>query len=120
MREMADEKETSSFAKEGDDPVISEGKFFAIVGYIFILCLVPLILKKDNKFALFHGKQGLVLFIFEFAGGILKWVPAVGDVVAVLAFVVCGILSLVGILKVLMNEYWEMPIVHDISEKITI
>ena len=102
------------------DPEIQDGKFFAAIGYVSILCLVPLLLKKTNKFAMFHGKQGLVLFIFEVASGILKVVPAVGDVVFTLAFVVCGILSVVGILKALMDEYWEMPGIYDISQKITL
>lgn len=114
------QEERPDASPEGDETQISEGKFFAAVGYVSILCLVPLVLKKKNSFALFHGKQGLVLFILEFAAGILKVVPAVGDVVFTLAFVVCGILSLVGILKVLMNEYWEMPLIYDIAHKITL
>lgn len=114
------EENNSQGSREVQEQQISEGKFFALVGYISVLCLVPLILKKDNKFALFHGRQGLVLFILEFAAGILKWVPAVGDVVFTLAFVVCGILSVVGILKVLTNEYWEMPLISDIASKITL
>ena len=118
---MKDETPAEVVDKPKDaESEISDGRFFAAVGYISILCLVPLILKKDNKFALFHGKQALVLFILEFGAGILKIVPAVGDVVLPLAFVVCGILSLVGILKVLMNEYWEMPLVYDIAQKISI
>ncbi|HNV86642.1 MAG TPA: hypothetical protein PKL97_06725 [Candidatus Omnitrophota bacterium] len=102
------------------DPEINEGKFFAVVGYVSILCFVPLLLKKENKFALFHGKQGLVLFVLEVAAGILRGVPAVGDVVFALASVICGILSLVGILKALMNEYWEMPLVYEVSQKISL
>lgn len=116
------EEPNATVSKEPPDSQaeIQEGRFFALVGYISVLCLVPLLLKRNNKFALFHGKQGLVLFILEFGAGILKAVPAVGDVVFTLAFVVCGILSLVGILKVLMNEYWEMPLIYDIAQKISI
>ena len=99
---------------------VENGKFFAAIGYVSILFIVPLVLKRDNKFAVFHGKQGLVLFILEVAASILKVIPAVGDVIAMLAFVVCGILSLLGIVKVLMNEYWEMPVVSDIASKINL
>ena len=102
------------------DPVIQDGKFFAAIGYINILCLVPLLLKKDNKFAQFHGKQGLILFILEVAASILKAVPALGDLVFTIAFVVLGILSLVGIVKVLMGEYWEMPVIYEISHRISL
>ena len=53
------------------DPEVQDGQFFAAVGYLSFLCFVPLALKKGNKFAQFHGKQALVLFILELAAGIL-------------------------------------------------
>ena len=109
------DKETPS-----QSPEIQDGKFFAAVGYISILCFVPLFLKKNNKFAQFHGKQALVLFILELAASILKVIPALGDLVFTVAFVVLGILSLVGIIKVLMGEYWEMPVVYEISDRISL
>lgn len=106
--------------ESGFDPEIQEGRFFAAVGYLSVLCFAPLLLKKGNRFAQFHGKQALVLFILEVAASILKAVPALGDIVFTLAFVVLGILSLVGVVKVLMGEYWEMPVVHEIASKISL
>ena len=102
------------------DPVIAEGKFFAAVGYLSILCFVPLFLKRDNKFAQFHGRQGLILFILEVAASMLVVVPIVGEVVFRLAWVVFGIFSLAGIVKVLTNQYWEMPVIYPISSKVTL
>lgn len=116
---MAEEK-FGSHSDSSLDPEVQEGKFFAAVGYISILCFVPLILKKGNRFAQFHGKQGLVLFILEAAASILKAVPALGEIVFTLAFVVLGILSLVGIVKVLMGEYWEMPVIQEVAGKISL
>lgn len=97
----------------------NDGKFFAVVGYLSILCFVPLFLKRDNRFAQFHGRQGLVLFILEVAASMLKVVPVLGDVIFTLASVVFGIFSLVAIVKVLMNQYWEMPVIFPIASKIT-
>ncbi len=102
------------------DPELQDAKFFAAIGYLNVLCFVPLLLKKGNKFAEFHGKQGLVLFILEVAASILKAVPALGDLVFTIAFVVFGILSLIGIMKVLMNEYWEMPVIYEISTRVSL
>ena len=101
------------------DPEVRDAQFFAAIGYLSFLCFVPLALKKDNKFALFHGKQALVLFILELAAAILKVVPALGDLVFTLSFVVFGILSLIGAVKVLMGERWEIPVIHEIAERIT-
>ena len=103
-----------------EDPEIQDAKFFAAIGYINILCFVPLFLKKGNKFAEFHGKQALVLFILEVAASILKAVPALGELVFTVSFVVFGLLSLIGIVKVLMGEYWEMPVVYEISNRISL
>lgn len=105
---------------ETTDPVIRDGKFFAIIGYFSVLCFVPLFLKKDNKFAQFHGRQALILFILEVAASIMKVLPILGDVIFMLAWMVFGIFSLVAIIKVLMNEYWEMPIIYQVASKITL
>ncbi len=102
------------------DPEIQDAKFFAAIGYLNILCFVPLLLKKNNKFAQFHGKQALVLFILEVAASILKVVPALGDLVFTASFVVFGIFSVIGVIKVLMGEYWEMPVIYEISNQITL
>ena len=114
------ENSSGSQPQNSQDPQIQDAKFFAAVGYLNILCFVPLLLKKENKFAQFHGKQALVLFILEVAAGIVKIVPMIGDLVFTVAFVVFGIFSLVGIIKVLMNEYWEMPIIYEISNRISL
>ena len=102
------------------DPEIEDGKFFAAIGYLNVLCFVPIILKKGNRFAQFHGKQALVLFILEVAACILKVIPILGDLMFTIAFVVFSILSLVGIVKVLMGEYWEMPVIYEFSNRITL
>ncbi len=101
-----------------EEKEIQEGKLFALLSYIGILCLVPLLFKKDNKFALFHGKQGLVVFLGEVAAGVVNIIPILGQIICVLAMLILGILSLVGIIKVLMGEYWKIPVVADIAEKI--
>jgi fumarate reductase subunit D len=102
------------------DPEIQDAKFFAAIGYLMFLCFVPLVIKKENSFAQFHGKQALVIFILELAACILKVVPALGDLIFTVAFVVFGIFSLWGIVKVLQGERWEMPVVYDISNRITL
>jgi len=103
-----------------EDKEVQEGKIFAVIGYIGILCLMPLLLKKENKFALFHGKQGLVLFLGEIAIGIISIIPFLGWFIGFLGILICGILSLVGVIQALMGNYWRMPVVADIADKINI
>ena len=109
-----------AMVEEKEDKEITEGKIFALLSYLGILCLVPLLFKKENKFALFHGKQGLVIFLGEVAAGMVNIIPILGQILCVLGMVLFGILSLLGILKSLMGEYWKIPVISDIAEKIKI
>lgn len=63
--EVVEKKESSPEEKEDDK---NEGvNALAVISYLGILCLVPLLTKKDDKFTQFHAKQGLALLIAEFA-----------------------------------------------------
>lgn len=53
---------------------ISDNKVFALLSYIGILVLVPLIAAPKSKFARFHANQGLVLLIGEVAYGTVRGV----------------------------------------------
>ncbi len=103
-----------------EDKEVQDGKIFALIAYLNILCLIPLIFKKENKFALFHGKQGLVLFLAEITLGIIGIIPFLGWMVGYLGFLLFGILSLIGIVQALMGNYWRMPVIANIADKFNI
>ena len=105
--------------KKIEEEEILEGKAYAILSYLWILCLVPLILKKDNRFVLFHAKQGLVLFIAELAVGFIGVIPFIGWTILFFGTFLFGALSLVGIVQALLGNFWKMPVVGDIAEKIS-
>lgn len=65
---MANNKKTNH---SGSD--IEEHKMVAAIGYIGILCFIPLLLKKESDFAQFHGKQGLAIFIAEVIATVLSF-----------------------------------------------
>ena len=101
----------------GDD-TISEGKIYAILAYLSILCIIPLILKKDNPFVLQHGKHGLVLFLAEVAVFILHIILGVWFLK--LGMFVLGVLSFVGIIFVLQEKEVRLPVVSDWADKISL
>lgn len=103
-----------------EDKEVKEGKIYGVIAYLWILCLIPLLLKKENKFALFHGKQGLVLFIFEIALWVISVIPIIGWAVGFLGTILCAIMSLAGIIQALMGNYWKMPLLGDYAEKISL
>ncbi len=112
-------QEAKKEAKQ-EDKEIKEGRLFAMLGYLSILCLVPLLLKKDNEFALYHGKQGLVLFIWLVAASIIAPIPLLGWGIWIISAVLIVALSAIGIIQVLMGKYWKMPYISNIASKISI
>ncbi|OGL66914.1 hypothetical protein A2856_00200 [Candidatus Uhrbacteria bacterium RIFCSPHIGHO2_01_FULL_63_20] len=95
-----------------------ENRLIAAVGYLGILCLVPLLLKKESAFAQHHGKQGLVLLIawlVLWAGNI---VPILGQIVWMLGSVVVIILAIMGIVNALNGKTWEMPVLGQFAKNI--
>lgn len=99
------------------DQKVIEGKIFAVMSYLSILCIIPLLFKKDNEFVLLHGKQGLVLFIGQVGVFIISiifpWFLKLG-------FFLIGVMSFVGIVAVLRGLALELPVVARIADKITL
>ncbi len=88
---------------------IQEGKFFAAIAYLPLLCLVPLIFKRSNPFALFHGKQGLILFIWEVGATVVGMIPLFGNLVYAVSALFCFIFSVIGIIQAALGIYWRLP-----------
>ena len=95
------------------DNDIEKNKTVAALSYAWILFLVPLLSKRHSKFAQFHAKQGLVLFVIKLAAGLFMWFPFFGQLL-MLALVV---VSVMGIIKTLNGEWWKMPYIYDWSKK---
>jgi len=88
-----------------------EEKFFALLSYLWILFLIPLLAKKDNNWIHRHAKQGFIMFL----AGLLTWIPLLGWILGIYLFVAW----IIVIIKVLMGvPFWKIPLIGDISEKI--
>lgn len=96
----------------GDAKDIQENKLWAFLGYLGILCLIPLLAKKDSKFAQFHAKQGLVMLI----AGFFVWIPFIGWLTGLVLLV----LWVMAIINVFSGKMAKLPIVGDLAEKINI
>lgn len=105
---MADEmKKPVSGSKD-----VEENKLWAVLGYLGILCLIPLLGKKDSPFAQYHAKQGLILLL----GWIVSWVPFIGWLV----WFGVAILSIIGIINALGGKMTPLPLVGSYAEKLNI
>lgn len=105
---------TEKKPKTSKDLDVEINKNVAAMSYLWILCLVPLLGKRDSKFAQFHAKQGLVLFGIELLASLFIWFPVFGQLFMLSLIVV----SAMGIVKTLNGESWEIPFIHEWSKKI--
>ena len=76
----AGKRTTVSGSKSGDSKLLSA------ISYLGILFLVPMIFRQDDELASFHAKQGLGLFLYNIAAGILDFIPLLGVAMKVFGF----------------------------------
>jgi len=96
-----------------------------IIGYLPLLFLIPVKVKRDSLFNQFHGRQSGVLFglwlAIAFVSFILLLFVGTGIlsmIVMALFFIATGLyllFMLIGMLKVALGERYRMPVVADVA-----
>ena len=79
-------------------------KLYAVLAYLGIFFIIPLVMCKDSEFVRFHTNQGIILFIASVicaAVPIIGWIASIGVVV----------LMVVGLINVSNNEMKELPLI---------
>lgn len=117
---------TPDSTAEFDPQDIAVNKVYAILAYLGILVLVPILGAKESKFARFHANQGLVLLIAEVAVSIaIVIVTAILSIVSyALGAIIGGLLNLIwiaflvfiilGIVNAAQGTAKELPIIGQI------
>ena len=100
------------------DDDIQHNRFWAALGYLWILCIFPLYFKKTSPFAEYHAKQGFVLFVLSLFLWILGWLPFVGWIFWVIGPLSYGAASLVGIAHALFGKRWQLPLLGSFAQKL--
>lgn len=83
-------------------------KLYAVLAYVGILFLIPLLLCKDSEFVRFHTNQGIVLFI---AGVICAIVPIIGWIASI-GVLVLMVFSLINVSN---GDMKELPVIGKIK-----
>ena len=93
-----------------DPQDIEKNKVYAILAYIGILFLVPLLAAKDSPYAKFHTNQGLVLFLLEVILSVVWWIPLLG-----LLWIAVVVFAIMGIINAAQGECKPLPIIGEIE-----
>lgn len=110
--EQTEAQQTGEYSQSPKQESNKDDKLWAVLSYLGVLCLIPLLVKKESEFVQFHAKQGLIILI----GWVISWFPVLGWIIGILMFV----FSIMGIMQVLSMKKEKLPIVGDLAEKINI
>lgn len=125
LKKLNDTEDKTSEFDKGD---IEKNKPMAILAYLSILVLVPIIAAPNSKFTRFHANQGLLLAICEVAwwivygiistiiriclGGILLGgIATILNMIIGLAGIVFIILSVIGIINAANGRAKRLPVI---------
>ena len=101
-----------------DESDAKKNSIFAAHGSLWILCLIPLYLRKQSLFAQQHGKQGFVLFVLSLAFWLLGWLPVIGWIFWLLVPIVIGVASIVGFVQAIRGKEWNLPLLGSLAKKL--
>ncbi|HEX9460615.1 MAG TPA: DUF4870 domain-containing protein [Thermoanaerobaculia bacterium] len=104
----------------------SDRTIMLVLSYLGILCLIPLLVKKDDPDVQWHAKNGTALFGAEVAWVIvviivtLLRIPLLGCGMTMISCVVwIGflVISIIAIMKAMKGERLRLPVLTDFAEK---
>lgn len=88
-------------------------RLLAVMSYLGVLSLVPLVMNRNDSYVQFHARQGVVLWMWEVLAIYTLLVPAVGNFFFRFSSLACLVLSVIGVLSVLLGRAWKFPIIGD-------
>lgn len=107
--------------KSSDDRTI-----MLILAYLWLFCLIPLLMKKDDAEVQWHAKNGLLMVGAEVALSILFMILMAVPILNIIAFVWCLlgpailVVHIVAIVKAVKGDRLKLPIISDYVDKINL
>ena len=121
MANILDTPDTTSYYSRSD---IEGNKLMAVLSYLGILVLVPILAAKDSPFAKFHATQGLNLLIVSVAWSIVSGIigailGAIGvtflsvlwSIITWLVSIVIFLTMVIGIINAAQGKAKELPVI---------
>lgn len=91
-------------------------RILAVMCYLGILCMVPLVLNRDDQYVYFHAKQGLVLWIWGVIAIFVLFIPGIGKLLFSASMMAILVFSSIGLLSVLLGKAWRLPGVYSLAK----
>lgn len=108
----------STQTNQGSTPGVGNNTVMAILSYLGILVLVPLLTgAKSDPFVKFHIGQGLTLLITFIVSFIVGIIPILGWILSPLLMLFCFVLVILGIINAVSGAQKELPIIGKFAGK---
>lgn len=88
---------------------IERGRLFAVLSYLSILSLIAVAFGRENEYAAFHIKQGLLLFVMEVVAVPLGIIPNFGIYILAIIWLALIVLSFIGAFSAWNGKSWRLP-----------
>lgn len=99
----------------GSQPPVTDNasneKVMAILAYLGILCLIPVLIADESDFVKYHANQGLVLFIAEIILFAIGIIPIIGWLISFIGFLGAVILAIMGIINAANEKKEPLPLI---------
>jgi len=90
----------------------NNNKVMAVLCYIWILWLVPLLTDaKNDPFVKFHINQGIILTIGSAIIWILGYIPIIGGIISWAGGIALLVLAIIGIINAVNMEEKPLPVI---------
>ncbi|MBF0423328.1 MAG: hypothetical protein HQL73_10085 [Magnetococcales bacterium] len=93
-------------------------RVMALMSYLGILCLVPLVFNRDDEYVSFHARQGVALWIWGVLAILGLYVPGIGHMFFNFSILAITFLSLMGMVAVIFDRAWRLPFVYNLAMKL--
>ena len=109
--------DTTPATPDPDAADVAKNKIYAVLAYLGILFLVPLLAAPDSKFARYHTNQGIVLFLTGLGCGVVARVialtPGVNAILTVMPLVWLAVLvlAIMGIVNAASGQCKPLPVI---------
>ena len=104
-----------SMSKKDDDKKLFAflGIFLTVLGFIIVYAA-----KKNDEYAMFYAKQGLVLFLLWVLISLIGIIPVIGPIILVIGWILLVIAWVLGMVYSLSGEERNIPIIGQYAEMI--
>jgi len=95
-----------------------KSKLIAILSYLCVLVIIPLIYGRKDKFVMFHARQGVGVLLLWVISPHLMWIPILGWILGPIIMALTLVLVVYGIVYASKGEEKPVPLIGKYTGKV--